>query len=57
MTPEQIVLVQESFRKMATSADQAAEIFYNNLFELDPELRGLFPSRVAGKMMLMRSLA
>jgi hemoglobin-like flavoprotein len=43
MTREQIVLVQESFRKMATSEDQAAEIFYNNLFELDPELRGLFP--------------
>jgi hemoglobin-like flavoprotein len=60
MTPEQIVLVQESFQKMATSADQAAEIFYNNLFELDPELRGLFLSDMQAqgrKLMHMIGLA
>jgi hemoglobin-like flavoprotein len=44
MTPEHITLVQESFQKVATIADQAAELFYKNLFELDPQLNSLFTS-------------
>ena len=44
MTPEQIAIVQESFQKVATSADQVAEIFYQTLFVLDPRLKSLFPS-------------
>ena len=44
MTPEQIALVQESFHKVATIAEQAAEIFYHNLFTLDPQLKSLFHS-------------
>jgi hemoglobin-like flavoprotein len=42
MTPDDIALVQESFQKVATIADQAAEIFYKNLFALDPQLKSLF---------------
>lgn len=44
MTPEQIALVQDSFQKVATIAEQAAEIFYHTLFDLDPRLKGLFHS-------------
>jgi hemoglobin-like flavoprotein len=42
MTPDHIALVQESFQKVATIADQAAEIFYKHLFALDPQLKSLF---------------
>jgi hypothetical protein len=39
MKPEDIAVVQESFQKVASIADQAAEIFYHNLFALDPQLK------------------
>jgi hemoglobin-like flavoprotein len=42
MTPEQQVLVQNSFAKVAQIADTAAALFYDNLFERDPRLRSLF---------------
>jgi hemoglobin-like flavoprotein len=42
MNPAEITLVQDSFRKVVPIADQAAALFYARLFELDPELRGLF---------------
>src|SRR3954470_25001772 len=40
----QIVLVQESWEKVLPIADQAAQLFYNRLFELDPSLRPMFTS-------------
>ena len=42
MTPNEITLVKDSFRKVVPIADQAAALFYARLFELDPELRQLF---------------
>jgi hemoglobin-like flavoprotein len=42
MTPKQIELVQESFRKVLPIAEIAADMFYARLFELDPSLRKLF---------------
>jgi hemoglobin-like flavoprotein len=42
MTPDNIALVQESFQKVATIANQAAEMFYQHLFALDPQLKSLF---------------
>lgn len=42
MTPEQIELVQSSFKKVVPIADVAADLFYNKLFSLDPELKPLF---------------
>jgi hemoglobin-like flavoprotein len=39
---EQITLVQASFAQVAPIADQAADLFYARLFELDPTLRGMF---------------
>ncbi len=42
MTPSQIDLVQESFRKVAPIADTAAELFYGRLFEIAPQVKPLF---------------
>jgi hemoglobin-like flavoprotein len=42
MTPEEKKLVQESFAKVVPIADQAAALFYRNLFRRDPSLRALF---------------
>lgn len=44
MTPKQISLVQETWSKVTPIADQAADIFYDKLFELDAGLRPLFPA-------------
>jgi nitric oxide dioxygenase len=44
MTPRQIQLVRESFAAVEPIADTAATIFYRRLFDLDPDLRALFPS-------------
>lgn len=42
MTPQQISLVEESFRAVHPIRDAAAAIFYRRLFALDPGLRPLF---------------
>ena len=42
MTPEQITLVQESFKRVAPIKDPVAALFYDRLFWLDPSLRPLF---------------
>lgn len=42
MTPEQIALVQHSFRAVVPIKDAAAAIFYRRLFALDPGLEPLF---------------
>jgi hemoglobin-like flavoprotein len=47
MTPEQVKLVQQSFGKVAPIADKAAEIFYNRLFEIAPDVRSLFHGDMA----------
>lgn len=47
MTPQQIALVQSSWRAVAPIQGKAAELFYGKLFELDPSLRPLFKSDMA----------
>ncbi|MCH9806685.1 MAG: hemin receptor [Alphaproteobacteria bacterium] len=49
MTPEQIKLVQDSFKKVAPIAPQAADIFYTRLFEIAPEVRPMFPDDMSGQ--------
>jgi len=44
MEAKTITLVQNSFEKVKPIASTAAEIFYSKLFELDPNLKPLFPS-------------
>ena len=42
LSQHQLVLIQQSFKKVAPIADQAAEIFYAKLFSYDPSLKRLF---------------
>jgi hemoglobin-like flavoprotein len=42
MTPEQIFLVQRSWKQVLPIADTAAEMFYTKLFSLDPSAKPLF---------------
>ena len=42
MTPEQIELVQSSWERVKPISEQAAELFYNKLFTLDPSVKPLF---------------
>src|SRR5262245_42357074 len=43
MIPTQNKLVQQSFAKVAPIADETAELFYDRLFEIAPQVRELFP--------------
>jgi len=47
MNVEQIGLVQASFAQVTLIADQAADLFYARLFQLDPTLRGMFKNDMA----------
>ena len=47
LTVAQKTLVQDSFAIVATIADDAAILFYEKLFELDPSLRPMFPGEMA----------
>jgi len=42
VAPEQIELVQRTWRAVLPVGDTAAELFYGKLFSLDPALRALF---------------
>jgi hemoglobin-like flavoprotein len=58
MTPEQVKLVQDSFAKVAPIADTAADLFYDRLFTIAPEVRTLFPDDLSGqKKKLMQMIA
>jgi len=58
MTPAQVRLVQDSFQKVAYIADAAADLFYDRLFTIAPELRTLFPRDLSmQKKKLMQMLA
>jgi hypothetical protein len=42
MTPEQVDLVQRSWRAVLPVGDTAAELFYGKLFSLDPSIQSMF---------------
>lgn len=42
MTPEKIALVRSSWQQVLPIKDTAAQLFYGQLFELYPSLRGMF---------------
>jgi hemoglobin-like flavoprotein len=44
MDAHKIALVQKSFEKVAALGMKAAEIFYAELFAIDPSLREMFPA-------------
>jgi hemoglobin-like flavoprotein len=58
MTPEQVKLVKNSFRKDLPIAGVAADLFYDRLFEIAPGLRVLSPEDlVAQKKQFITMLA
>jgi hemoglobin-like flavoprotein len=60
MNSEQIQLVQQSFAKVQPIAAQAADMFYQRLFKLDPQLKKLFRGDMqeqGGKLMSMIAAA
>jgi nitric oxide dioxygenase len=42
MTPEQITLIREAFRKLGPVMNEVGPVFYARLFEVRPELRAIF---------------
>lgn len=44
MTSEQVSIVQDSFKKVVPIADTAADLFYDRLFTIAPDVKPLFPS-------------
>jgi len=46
---DKVKLVQDSFERLTPLAPQAAALFYNNLFALDPALRPMFPGDMAAQ--------
>ncbi|MES2030139.1 MAG: globin family protein [Pseudomonadota bacterium] len=42
MTPDQVALVQDSFKKVAPISDVAADLFYGRLFEVAPQVQPMF---------------
>ena len=44
MTPEQIEMVQNSWEQVKPISEQAADMFYAKLFEMDPDIKPLFKS-------------
>lgn len=58
LTPTQIDLVKTSFASVEPIADTAAALFYNRLFELNPNLRHLFKRDISEQgRMLMQMIA
>ena len=60
MTPENQALVRDTFAKVVPIAPQAAALFYDRLFVLDPSLRPLFKGDMAEqgrKLMTMIGIA
>lgn len=56
MTPEQQMLVQTSFAKVAPIADTAAQLFYDDLFQREPRLRALFKNDMAEQRQKLMSM-
>ena len=57
MTPEQVDLVQSSWQKVTPISDTAADLFYDRLFTIAPDVKPLFPDEMSGqKKKLMQTL-
>ena len=50
MDKQTVALVQSTWQKVAAIAPQAAELFYQNLFNADPSLKPLFKAGVGCAM-------
>ncbi|MBR1123762.1 hemin receptor [Bradyrhizobium lablabi] len=58
MNSEEVKLVQESFAKVAPISEAAAQIFYDRLFEVAPQVKAMFPDDMSEqRKKLMATLA
>ncbi|MBX9591792.1 MAG: hypothetical protein K2X43_21070 [Hyphomonadaceae bacterium] len=60
LTREQIALVQASFRQVEAAGPHIADLFYDRLFEIAPQVRGMFPVDLTsqkGKLLAMLAAA
>jgi hemoglobin-like flavoprotein len=58
LTQDDVALVRASFAKVAPIKEQAADLFYGRLFEIAPQVRGMFPDDLAEqKRKLMAMIA
>jgi hemoglobin-like flavoprotein len=58
MTPAQVELVQESFKRISRQSQEATRLFYDELFRRAPDLKQLFPddmTRLKAKFVQMLS--
>ena len=59
MDARHVVLIQQSFERVAALGDRLSELFYAELFSIDPSLRGMFDGdmrRQHMKFMMMLAL-
>jgi hemoglobin-like flavoprotein len=56
MDPQQIKLVQDSFRLVLPIQMQAGQIFYDRLFALDPSLRPLFKEDMSNQIRALMAM-
>lgn len=56
MNSEQIQLVQSSFAEVRPIADAAAQIFYHQLFALDPALKSMFKGDLTRQGQMLMSM-
>lgn len=56
MTAEQKQLVQESFKQILPIKEQAASLFYERLFLIDPAVRGLFKGDIKRQGSLLMAM-
>lgn len=56
LTLTQKRLVQESFAKISTIADDAAALFYRRLFELNPSLKRMFHGSIADQRKILMQM-
>jgi nitric oxide dioxygenase len=58
MTPKEVALVQDSFAKVAPTAEAMAVAFYGRLFDIAPQTRAMFPDdMIEQRRKLMTMLA
>jgi hemoglobin-like flavoprotein len=58
MTEQQISLIEKSWDYVVKNVEEAGMVFYGKLFELNPEVRAMFPTEIrpqAGKLIAMIS--
>jgi hemoglobin-like flavoprotein len=56
MTPEEILLVQESFDVLLPISTAVAERFYQRLFDIAPTLRSRFPEDMRGQYDMLMAM-